>query len=136
MGDMWIGLLAIAIIVVLRLLANRTDTLLGRIVRAWWNLGFRIAAVIPFCGWMAHFIIADKEEKEYYIKLGEEVDNWAWKNAEESAQAELARQRRDETIRNRLASDGLTDVSVSSDGSYASAKDKYGNSYDIRINYE
>ena len=71
--DVMIGLGAIGALILMRVLANRTDILLGRIMRAWWNISFRIAAVIPFCGWMAHFIIADPEEKEYYIRLGEEA---------------------------------------------------------------
>lgn len=126
--DVMIGLGAIGALILMRVLANRTDILLGRIMRAWWNISFRIAAYIPFCGWMAHFIIADPEEKEYYIRLGEE--------AEDSANAELARIKRDDAIRSKLERDGLTAVSINSDGSFATAKDKHGNSYDIRINYE
>ncbi|MBQ4551006.1 MAG: hypothetical protein IJA49_07930 [Oscillospiraceae bacterium] len=134
--DVMIGLGAIGALILMRVLANRTDILLGRIMRAWWNISFRIAAYIPFCGWMAHFIIADPEEKEYYIRLGEEADNWAFQKAEDSANAELARIRRDDAIRSKLERDGLTAVSINSDGSFATAKDKHGNSYDIRINYE
>lgn len=134
--DVMIGLGAIGALILMRVLANRTDILLGRIMRAWWNISFRIAAYIPFCGWMAHFIIADPEEKEYYIRLGEEADNWAFQKAEDSANAELARIKRDDAIRSKLERDGLTAVSINSDGSFATAKDKRGNSYDIRINYE
>ena len=128
-------IIAFGILILIRVLAG-TNNILGKICRWYWNTAFRIAAFIPFCGWMAHLIIGDKKDKEHYIKMGEEVDNWAFQAAEKSLNAEVARQKRDEAIRTKLQGQGYRDVTVNGDGSYATAKDKRGKTYNIRIDYE
>ena len=129
-------LLGLAFLAGVRLLANRTDTLVGRICRAWWNISFSIAAIIPFCGWMTRFVIADPETKEYLVNMGDANDEYFFGKVADSAQAELARQKRDAEIRSRLDSKGLTDVYINEDGTHATAKDKYGNPCEVRIEYE
>lgn len=94
----FIGGGCIAILIALRLLAGMNN-FVGRIFRWYWNTSFKIAAFIPFCGWMTRFIIADtaaeKKQKAAIMKTGEEIDNMAFGWVGESAarqQAELAAQ--------------------------------------------
>ncbi len=100
----------IAIVVAIRLIA-KTDTLIGRIFRWWWNIGFIICCHFPFCGWMAHFII-DKELKELYIPIGEQADKIAIDWADSVVEKE---RRRAEIQENLRAKYGRSDIIVNDD---------------------
>ena len=127
--------LCIAILIAIRVLANY-DHILGKICRWYWNTSFKIAAFIPFCGWMAHFIIG-KKEKEQYIRIGEQADKFAFDMVESAAERERIQQERDERIRQEIARQyGGTNVSVSGDGSYATYQDAKGRSCQVQIRWE
>ena len=67
-----------AVIFIAILIIARTDNILGKIFRWFWNTSFKIAAHVPMCGWMAHFMIAktpeEKAMKEKYIGIGKKAD--------------------------------------------------------------
>lgn len=75
----------------------RKDTLLGRIIKGWWNLSLTIVSIIPFCGWLARFMIADNKEeraiKERQIQIGEDADSIAAESMSRSAERMKAEQR-------------------------------------------
>lgn len=125
---------AIGLVILIRVLAG-TNTILGKICRWFWNTSHKLGSYIPFCGWMAHFIIADKAAKKPYVDAGRKVDDYAIDRVQRAAEAERARRERDERIRSQLHSRGLRDVVVSDDGTYATAKDKQGKTHTIPINY-
>lgn len=60
------------------LIIARTDNILGKIFRWFWNTSFKIVAHVPMCGWMAHFMIAKTPEeramKDKYIGIGKKAD--------------------------------------------------------------
>lgn len=60
------------------LIIARTDNVLGKIFRWFWNTSFKIVSHVPMCGWMAHFMIAKTPEeramKDMYIGIGEKAD--------------------------------------------------------------
>lgn len=60
MTEMFAFAIAFSILAFIRIMATK-DHPFGRFCRWYWNFGFRIAAVIPFCGWMEHFVIPDEE---------------------------------------------------------------------------
>ena len=128
--------LAIVIIVVIRVLAG-TNSILGKIFRWFWNASFKLASHIPFCGWMAVFIIADtkkeKAAKEIYLKIGSEVDDLGMNALSSAAEKQHAQRRREEAIRTQLAAQGFRDVSVNADGTLATVKDRHGNIYNVHI---
>lgn len=121
---------ALAIVILIRILAS-TNNILGKICRWFWNTSFKIAAHIPLCGWMAHFIIG--EEKTIYIPKGKAADAWGADMLSNAADRGRAQREREEAIRGELASRGYVDVSVKGDGTFATAKDKKGNRYNIHI---
>lgn len=69
------------------------NNVIGRMIRWVWNISFKIASIIPFCGWMAHFIIADtqqeKANKREYQEAGRRVDQAAYDRLGEKAHREL-----------------------------------------------
>ena len=82
---MEIGLiiLVFGLIIALRLIAGGNIPYLSAFIRWWWNIGFKITSHIPFCGWMAHFIITkgDKkaeQEKLHYINIGKQQGPTIW----------------------------------------------------------
>lgn len=132
-------IIAVAVWVAIGLIA-RTDTIVGKILRVIWNVTFSIAAIIPFCGWMTHFVITKNEDekraKEELVRAGEANDGSAWSSVEESArrsvEADEARRNALEANRKAIEEDlqrrayqslGRTDVSVNSDGSMAKIGD-------------
>lgn len=141
---MEVGFIAIIIVVVLRIVAGLNIPVISKIIRCWWNLGFKIAAHIPFCGWMSHLIITkgDKNaeaEKSHYVNIGRKTDNIAVDMLEQSAarakaeqeayQAQLAqeeaeRRALEEDLRGRAYRTlGTRDVQLNSDGSKAKVGD-------------
>ena len=122
--------LAFGLLILIRVLAGK-DNGIGRLCRWYWNTSFKLAAYIPLCGWMAHFIIG--EEKEIYIPIGKATDDLAYDALADAAERHQAEKRRQEAVRRELATRGYTDVVVNSDSSLATAKDKKGNSYTIHI---
>lgn len=88
----------LAVVVLIRILAKQKNPL-GRIAKGFWNIGFKIASIIPFCGWMSHFIIADTEQekatKREYQEAGRKVDNAAYDNLEKRARRQQAEQERE-----------------------------------------
>lgn len=138
MDMIWIGVLIVAIIVALRLLA-KAPGIIGKIFKGWWNISFKLCAMIPGLGWMTHFIIADdaasREEKERLKRQGKKSDDFlvdsvnaaaSRQQAEEEArQARYAAEQRalqeqEEDLR-RMAyrKYGTRDVQLNSDGSKA-----------------
>ena len=134
-----IVLIAIAAWIAIGLIA-RTDTIIGKILRVIWNVTFSIAAIIPFCGWMTHFVITKTDEekiaKEELVREGEANDGSAWSSVEESArrsvEADEARRNALEANRKSVEEDlqrrayqslGRTDVYVNNDGSMAKIGD-------------
>ena len=67
-------------------------------MRTWWNLSFKLAAFIPFCGWMSHLIIAKKgdkaaeADKARFVEIGRETDNATSDMLERSAARAKAEQ--------------------------------------------
>jgi len=130
-------IIAIIIWIGIRILAGMNIPVISIILRTWWNISFKIASFIPFCGWMTCFIIAknekERKEKEMWKKTGEETDNAAADMLERAAErdraaleAEQARIAQKEAERKELEEDlrartyrkyGTRDVHVNSDGS-------------------
>ena len=122
---------AFGLVIFIRVTANK-DTRLGRFCKWYWNVSFKIAAHIPFSGWMARFIIGD--EKDFYIKIGEQSDAFGWKLVENEAERNRLERERDERIRAEVAQRcGGNVVSINGDGSSATYEDKKGNRHDINI---
>lgn len=125
--------IAVVLVVLIRVLAGMDIPIVSTILRAWWNISFKIAAYIPFCGWMAHFIItkgdaAAQAEKELYVKIGKDADqvasDYLQQQAQKAREEEQARQERlkEEAARKELQEDlrrraGTRDVHLNSDGS-------------------
>ena len=126
---------ALGVLIFIRVMATK-NSILGKICRWYWNTSFKIAAFIPFCGWMTHFIIANPEEKQIYINIGQDVDQWALDSIKNAAERDRIQRERDEAIRSQLAQRGLRNVSVNYDGTHATAEDKRGNKHSINIRYE
>ena len=131
-------IIALIVLVAIRIIAGLNIPILSTILRAWWNISFKIAAFIPFCGWMAHLIITKGDEqaeaeKEHYVNVGRETDNATGEMLERSAarakaeeEAYQARRAQEEAERNALEEDlrrrtynayGTRDVHLNSDGS-------------------
>lgn len=133
------GIIAIIILVAIRVIAGLHIPILSAVIRAWWNISFKIAAFIPFCGWMSHFIIVEKgdaaaeAEKEHYVSVGQDTDKATADMLEESAarakaeqeayeaqraQEEESRRAMEEDLRNRAYNAlGTRDVHLNSDAS-------------------
>ena len=75
-----IGIGCVLVLITLRKISKK-DNLLGKIIKAWWNLSLKIVSIFPFCGWLARFMIADNAEeeadKERQIRIGEDADDVA-----------------------------------------------------------
>ncbi len=73
-------IIALVAVIAMRIIAGMKIPVLSPLLRAVWNISFKITSFIPFFGWLAHFIIADtakeKKEKEELIEVGETVDSW------------------------------------------------------------
>lgn len=131
-------IIAFIIFIAIRIIAGLNIPILSAVLRAWWNISFKIAAFIPFCGWMTHLIITkgDKQakiEKEHYVNIGRETDDATAEMLERSAERakaeEAARQvqrEQEEANRRALEEDlrsraynkyGTRDVHLNSDGS-------------------
>ena len=91
-----IGIGCVVFLLSLRKLA-RKDTLLGHIIKAWWNISLTIVSIIPFCGWLARFMIADNAEEEKVkkdqIRLGEEADDFALEQMLKAAERDRLHQK-------------------------------------------
>ena len=136
-----IGIGAIAILVEMRIVAGMDIPVLSIIIRTWWNLSFKLAAFIPFCGWMSHLIIVKKgdkaaeAEKEHFVNIGRETDNATSDMFERSAARAKAEQeayelqrQQEEANRKALEEDlraraGTSDLHLNSDGSKARVGD-------------
>ena len=127
---------ALCVWLLIRYLAHQ-DNLLGHICRFFWNLGFMIAAMIPFCGWMARFIIDDDEEsKKEWIEIGDASDEWGAEMLESAAERERLEQKKKDQIREEIAHRyGGTSVSVSSDFKSATYQDKYGKTHEVDVRW-
>lgn len=131
-------IIAVIVFVAVRIIAGLDIPLLSPILRGWWNISFKLAAFIPFCGWMTWFIITRGDEKamaekEFYRNVGRETDQAASEMLERSAERaraeEETRQRQleiEEENRRNLEDDmrrraynslGRTDVYLNRDGS-------------------
>ena len=112
----------------------------NRFFRWWWNISFKFCSLLPFGSIWAHFIIADsdeeKAEKEMYLKIGQQTDAFISGALDSMVEKERARQHREEAIRQKLAQQGLTAVSFNGDGTFATAKDRQGNQYNVHISEE
>ena len=90
-----IGIGCVVLLISLRKIAKK-DTLLGHIIKAWWNISLTIVSIIPFCGWLARFIIADNKEeeaaKQRQIQIGEDADDIALDAMVKSAERDRAYQ--------------------------------------------
>ena len=125
------GVILVCLLIFLRVMANK-DTVLGRICRWYWNFCFKLLSWIPFIGRLFALCIIGKE-KEVYLRLSDKVDAWASGAMSDAADRYTAQQNREKAIRSELAAQGYVDVAVSGDGTFATAKDKKGNSYNIHI---
>lgn len=111
----------------------KKDTLLGHIIKAWWNISLTIVSIFPFCGWLARFMIADNEEEEaakrQQIQIGEDADDIALdamlKSAERDRayQAEVAERARLEREIN--AALGRTDAHITGNNAVEIGGKKY-----------
>lgn len=127
-------IIAVAVWIAIRIIAG-TNTGIGMVFRWFWNLSFTIASYIPFCGWMAHFIIAkddaEKARKEEMIKVGEQTDQSTADYLEKKAQQEKAeaaareaeaaqREQERRNLQDELrAKTNNPDLSLNSDGTMA-----------------
>lgn len=70
-------LIAAAVLIAIRVIAG-TNNIIGKMFRWFWNTSFKIAAHVPMCGWMAHFMIAktpaEKAMKDKYLGIGAKTD--------------------------------------------------------------
>lgn len=136
------ALTAAVLVTAIRIIAGVNIPVLSIIFRTWWNISFKIVSYIPFCGWMAHFIITegdDTTEKERYINIGKNADKVAadmLKNAAEKAAneqkaykakrdaEEAKRKETEEELREKAYRKyGRRDVTVSQDSSKAKIGD-------------
>lgn len=132
------GFIAIIILVVIRVLAGLNIPIISTVLRWWWNIGLKIAAYIPFCGWMSRFIITKGDEraeaeKAHYVNVGRETDKATGEMVERAAarakaeqEADRARRAQEEANRKELEENlrgrayrewGTRDVHLNSDGS-------------------
>ena len=134
-GVILIGILVaiIAILVGFRILAGMQNGV-GRVFRWFWNTSFKFAAFMPFAGWMTRFMIG--EEREIWIPIGDKTDSIAWDAVNAKAERERLAQERVEAVRKRAAEEGYTDVSVNSDGTYATATDSRGFPVNISVTFK
>ena len=123
----------IAVIVVLRILAGMQNGV-GRVFRWFWNTSFKFAAFMPFAGWMTRFMIG--EEREIWIPIGARTDGIALDAVNAAAERNRIQQARVEAVRKKAAEAGYTDVSVNSNGMYATARDSRGFPVNITVNIE
>ncbi len=137
MGEILIVLVfaaAFGLLIFIRITANK-DTGLGRFCKWYWNTSFKIAAYVPFFGWMARFIIGD--EKELYIKIGEGSDAFGWGMVENEAERNRMEREREERIRAEVAQQyGGKVVSINGDGTSATYEDSKGVRHTAKINWE
>lgn len=136
-------IIPIAIWIAWAILARLDIPVLSAILRTIWNFSFMLAAYIPFCGWMAHFIIAKgdywREVKSEYVSIGNATDDATAKSMEEYSEkrkAELEAQqeeiRRKQEERKALEDElnasayrkyGSRNVTLNSDGTLAKIGD-------------
>lgn len=128
------GVILVCLLIFLRVMANK-DNVLGRICRWYWNFCFKLLSIIPIIGGLFAPLIIGKD-KDIYIDLSEKVNAWAYDTMSTAADRARAQQNRENAIRSELASRGYVDVSVNGDGTFATAKDKKGNSYNVHIKDE
>ena len=134
-GVILIGILVaiIAILVGFRILAGMQNGV-GRVFRWFWNTSFKFAAFMPFAGWMTRFMIG--EEREIWIAIGATTDSMAWDAVNAKAEQNRLEQARVEAVRKKAAEQGYTDVSVNSDGTFATAVDSNGFPVNITVNFK
>lgn len=93
------GIIAILIVILIRILAKQKNPL-GRFCRGFWNISFKLCSMIPFFGWMAHFIIADtaqeKASKKGYQEDGQKRDSAAYDYADKKVKIKLEEQKREQ----------------------------------------
>ncbi len=124
----------IAIVVAIRLIA-KTNTLIGKIFKWWWNIGFVIWSHIPFFGWMSIFMIADTPEDEALKELTMQIGANADKIATDWADSVAEKERRRADIQEKLcAKYGRSDIIVNDDLESAYLTDE--NNRTIPIYYE
>lgn len=125
---------AFGLLILIRVMATKNHAF-GRFCRWYWNTSFKIAAYIPFTGWMARFIIGD--EKELYIKIGEGSDAFGWGMVENEAERNRMEREREERIRSEVAQQyGGRVVSINGDGTSAIFEDSKGVRHTANINWE
>lgn len=137
------GLGIIALVIALCVLFNvvgRKNTKLGKVMRWYWNINFRIGSKIPFCGWMAHFIIvvtpADAAMKARALNSGAELDEFWGGRLQAAAQRQKEEYEREQEIRRVMSQNGLETTSVSADGNSAVGTDKDGNTHHVDITWK
>ena len=137
---LFIGIIALCMVLVyvLRRIAKKQTTL-GKILRWWMNSGYRMSCKFPFCGWMAHMIIAvtpeEKAMKARALGQAAEAQDFYGEMIDEAARKEREQQAMEEKIKHEMYVNGYSDVSVNSDGSSATGKDKYGNTHDVDVHW-
>lgn len=109
----------VALLIFLRRLAKSNNPI-GRLIKGFWNFSLTIWSFIPFCGWLAKFMIADTAEeqaaKENQIKIGESADDIARGQMMQSAartRAELQAIEEKADLERRINSElGRTDARI------------------------
>ena len=134
-GMVLFGVLVIGLLISFRKLARK-----NKFFRRFWNDSMKFSSHLPFGSLFARLIIADsdeeKAEKEMYLKIGQQTDAFISGALDSMVEKERARQHREEAIRQKLAQQGLTAVSFNGDGTFATAKDRQGNQYNVHISEE
>ena len=127
--------LVVGLLILLRKLARK-----NKFFRRFWNDNMKFSSHLPFGSLFARLIIADsdeeKAEKEMYLKIGEQTDAFIGGALDNLAEKERAQRAREEAIRTKLAQQELTAVSINGDGTFATAKDRQGNQYNVHISEE
>ena len=116
LGFLLFGVLVVGLLVSLRLLAKKF-----KFFRWYWNTSFKISSYMPFCGWMARFIIAENEEeekmKEFFVQTGDNTDDVAVGVLDNAVQREKERIKEAQELQSAICQKlGRGDVTVSSDG--------------------
>ena len=117
-----------------------TNTVVGKVFRWFWNIGFRLFSFFPFCGWCAYFIIAktpeEKAMKAKAIGSADSAQGFYEEQLNNVAKEQQRQEEREAKIRKEMAARGYETVSINYDQSTTVGKDKHGNTYNVKVDWD